>query len=187
MSPPPVIGVFGSGAPLPGEPGYELAREIGRGVAGRGGILLCGGRGGAMEGAARGAREAGGATVGILPGGPGSRGNPYLDLVLPTGLGDARNYVNAAACDVAIALPGGAGTLSEVALALKLGRPLVCCRAWRFLIEQGFAAPYCETAAEAVELAWRRIGDQAAAYPPLPDQSAQQEAFEAFLRLRGRH
>lgn len=108
---PLIVGVFGSGTPRPGEADYELAWEVGRGVAQQGGILLCGGRGGVMEGAAWGAKEAGGATVGILPGKDESGGNAYLDLAVATGLGDARNYVNVCASDVAIALPGGPGTL----------------------------------------------------------------------------
>src|SRR5216110_2530 len=90
----------------------------GCGVAERGGVLLCGGRGGVMEAAAEGARAAGGLTLGILPGmsAKDSPPNPYIDLAIFTGLGEARNWVNVCASDAIIAIGGGFGTLSEIAL-----------------------------------------------------------------------
>ena len=105
----------------------ELGWAVGRGIADRGAVLLCGGRGGVMEAAARGAREAGGLVVGVLPGRSDveSPPNPFVEVALFTGLGEGRNYVNACASDVLIAIGGGWGTLSEIALARKLGRPVV--------------------------------------------------------------
>ncbi len=121
----PVVGVLGASACDPAT--AELAREVGRGVAARGAVLLCGGRGGVMEAAARGAREAGGLVVGVLPGRSAAESPPnrFVEVALFTGLGEGRNYVNACASDALIAIGGGWGTLSEIALARKLGRPVV--------------------------------------------------------------
>lgn len=103
----------------------EAAEEVGRLVAERGGVLVTGGRGGVMLAAARGAKSAGGLTVGVLPGTSRAEANPYIDVALPTGLGHARNAVNVLAGDVVVAVGGGAGTLSEIGLALAYGRPVV--------------------------------------------------------------
>ncbi len=97
--------------------GYELAR--------RKAIVICGGRGGVMAAAAHGARDGGGISVGILPGRDRNEAAPHLSLALPTGLGEARNAVIACAADAVIAISGGFGTLSEVALALKKQKPVV--------------------------------------------------------------
>jgi hypothetical protein len=83
-----------------------------------------------MEAACRGAKEAGGLTVGILPGSDRSEANPYVDVVLPTGLGEARNALVVGAADVVIAVGGGYGTLSEVALALKAGKRVIGLGTW---------------------------------------------------------
>lgn len=105
-----------------------LAEEFGRLAAGAGWVLLCGGRPvGIMEAAARGAHAAGGLTIGVLP---GREDRPdavsaYLDVAILTGMGDARNAINALSSRVLVACPGGPGTISEVALALKCGRPVV--------------------------------------------------------------
>ena len=103
----------------------RLAHAVGREVAAAGAVLVCGGLGGVMEWAARGAAEAGGTVVGLLPGYDASRGNRFLSIVIPTGLGHARNVLVAAAGDALVALPGEYGTLSEIALARVLGRPVV--------------------------------------------------------------
>ena len=108
----------------------DLARQTGKALAEAGAALLCGGRGGVMAAAARGAKEAGGLTIGLLPGVDWSEANEFIDLALPTGLGEARNAVIVRAARAVIALPGGAGTLSEVALALKMGRPVIGLNAW---------------------------------------------------------
>jgi len=102
-----------------------LARAVGRALAAAGAVLVCGGLGGVMEAAARGAAEGGGTVIGILPGYDHRAANRHLTVALPTGLGHARNVLVAAAGDALIALPGGHGTLSEVALARVLGRPVV--------------------------------------------------------------
>ncbi len=116
----------------------KIAREVGREVASRGAVLVCGGRGGVMEEASRGARENGGVVVGILPGNDRREGNPYLSFSIPTGMGEARNALIARASDGLVAVSGGYGTLSEIALALKMGKPVVGIRSWETLIDQNF-------------------------------------------------
>jgi uncharacterized protein (TIGR00725 family) len=108
----------------------RLAHAVGRALAEAGAIVVCGGRSGVMEATARGVRERGGIVVGILPGYDRRAGNPHLTATIPTGLGHARNMLVAAAGDALIALPGKHGTLSEVALARVLGRPVVALGAW---------------------------------------------------------
>ncbi len=103
------------------------AYEIGRYVASRGWVLVSGGRGGVMESASRGASEAGGLVVGVLPGDDPNGANPYCDIVIPTGIGYARNSVNVLSGDVVVALGGKSGTLSEIAYAWQFGRPLILC------------------------------------------------------------
>ncbi len=148
------IGVIGAGECTPQE--ASLAEEVGREIARRGAVLICGGRRGVMEACARGAQQAGGLVVGILPGVSRREGNPYLTVALPTGLGDARNAVIACASDVLIAISGGYGTLSEIALALKMGKPVVGLFTWE-LTRPGrcFAVHRAGSAAEAVELAFQ--------------------------------
>jgi uncharacterized protein (TIGR00725 family) len=99
-------------------------------VAERRAVLVCGGLGGAMEAACRGAKQAGGATVGLLPGADRAEANPYVDVPLPTGLGEGRNLLVVRAADVVIAVGGGYGTLSEIALALRHGKPVVGIGSW---------------------------------------------------------
>ena len=102
------------------------AREIGRLIARSDWVLLTGGRDcGVMAEASRGAAEAGGLVIGVLPGDSADGVAPGVDIAIPTGMGDARNAINVLASHVVIALPGGAGTASEIALALKCGRPVV--------------------------------------------------------------
>jgi uncharacterized protein (TIGR00725 family) len=103
----------------------ERAHEVGRLLGARGAVLVSGGLSGVMEAACRGAKEAGGTTLGILPGLVRSDANPYVDVAVPTGLGEARNALVVRAADALIAVAGGYGTLSEVALALKTGKPVV--------------------------------------------------------------
>jgi uncharacterized protein (TIGR00725 family) len=120
------IAVIGHGQATPGE--YEAAYVTGRLVAGNGAVLVCGGLSGVMEAASRGAQEAGGITVGILPGTEG--GNPYLDIIIRTGLGHARNVLVILSADAVIAVGGSYGTLSEIAIALKTGRPVYGLDTW---------------------------------------------------------
>ena len=123
----------------------DLAFELGHGIAERGAILICGGLTGVMEHAARGARAAGGLTVGLLPGDEPDDANAYIDLAIATGLGHARNAVLARTADGVVALGGGLGTLSEIALALRNGRPTIGIQTWRF-DRQGRTEPELPTA-----------------------------------------
>lgn len=123
MTRPPQIAVAGGGAC--GPRAARQAEALGRALAAGGAVVICGGLGGAIAAVSRGARAAGGLVVGLLPGYAHADGNPWLGVALPTGLGHARNVLVAAAGDVLVALPGAHGTLSEIALARVLGRPVV--------------------------------------------------------------
>ncbi len=113
----------------------DKAASAGKYVAEHGGVVVCGGLGGVMEGAARGAKEAGGTTIGILPGSDAGAANRYIDYAVATGFGEARNIVIVKTADAVIAFPGEFGTLSEMAFALKLGKPLVSVGAWQLGVE----------------------------------------------------
>ena len=106
------------------------AGAIGRLLAERGCTLVCGGLGGAMAAACRGAKEAGGVTIGVVPGYDDRAANPWVDYVICTGLGQARNTLVAATGQALIAVGGGWGTLSEIALVLRLGRPVLLVGGW---------------------------------------------------------
>lgn len=128
----PVIAVIGAGA---GSPEIdELAAEVGAGIARSGSVLICGGLGGVMTAAARGAKEAGGVTIGILPGPSAETANPHIDFAVATNMGQARNAVIVHTADALIAVGGGYGTLSEIAMALKIGKPVIALRS-RFNVE----------------------------------------------------
>jgi uncharacterized protein (TIGR00725 family) len=114
-------------------PVSDLAYATGLAVARRGAVLVCGGRGGVMAAAARGAQSAGGLTIGILPGYDRRQANPHIEIVIATGMGEARNAIVVASADSVVALEGEGGTLSEIGLAIKLGRPVVGLRAWHQL------------------------------------------------------
>ena len=122
------VSVVGSGAATGRL--YGQAREVGRLVAERGGLVVCGGLSGVMEAAARGATENGGTAIGILPDEDRSRANGYLSLSVATGAGQARNLAVVCSGDVVVAVGGEYGTLSEVGLALKIGRPVVSLGSW---------------------------------------------------------
>ena len=104
---------------------YEMAMTVGRQAARRGWIVVTGGLGGVMEAAPRGAREAGGLTLGILPGGDRGEANPFIQVAVATHIRHARNSIIAHTADALIAVDGEYGTLSEIALGLKLGKPVV--------------------------------------------------------------
>ena len=135
----------------------EMAREVGRNIAEKGGVLICGGLGGVMEWACKGAREAGGNTIGILPGEDRNEANPYVTIPIPTGLGLARNTIVVGSCDAVIALPGRAGTLSEIGFAMNRGIPVICLKSWD-LHQAGYVESdlfkKAETPKEAVEMAF---------------------------------
>ena len=124
----PYVAVVGPSAGTPVE--LALGDAVGRGLAEAGAVLVCGGMGGVMEAAAGGAANAGGKTVGILPTGSRLEGNPYLTIAVATGMGEARNAIVVRTADVVIAIHGEFGTLSEIALALKMGKPVVGLGTW---------------------------------------------------------
>ncbi len=135
-----------------GQPPVEVARwaeEVGRLLAQRGAVVVCGGLGGVMTAAAQGAAAAGGLTVGILPTYDAKTANPAIAVAIPSGMGEARNVLVVASGDAVIALPGSYGTQSEVALALKLGKKVIGVQAWGDV--QGVQV--AQTPAEAVDLA----------------------------------
>jgi uncharacterized protein (TIGR00725 family) len=128
MSRVPYVAVVG-----PGEASSQelwLAEEIGAGLASLGAVVVTGGLGGVMEAACRGARSRRGRTLGILPGEDREAANGWVEIAVATGLGELRNGLVVRAADALVAVGGGHGTLSEVALALKLGRPVVGLGTW---------------------------------------------------------
>lgn len=129
---------------------YGFAREVGRLIAGRDGIMVCGGLTGVMEAAARGAEEAGGVSIGILPDEDRHRANPYLSYSIASGIGQACNLAVSCSADVVIAVGGGYGTLSEIGLARKVGRPVIALRGW----DLGDHVILAESPGEAVERAF---------------------------------
>jgi uncharacterized protein (TIGR00725 family) len=128
MERPRHIGVIGAGECS--DKTYQLARNLGSEIAKKGWILVCGGLGGVMEAAARGCVEAGGVTVGILPGLDKASANLYIKIPLATGLGEGRNLLVVRASDVLVSVAGGYGTLSEMALALKVNKPVIGLETW---------------------------------------------------------
>jgi uncharacterized protein (TIGR00725 family) len=124
----PYVAVVGPGEAT--EPEIEVAVSIGRSLADAGAVLVCGGLGGVMAGACRGAASVGGLTVGILPGTDRATANEWVSLAIPTGLGELRNGLVVRAADAVIAVGGGHGTLAEIALALKTGVPVVGIDTW---------------------------------------------------------
>ncbi|MDX1776646.1 MAG: TIGR00725 family protein [Desulfobulbales bacterium] len=152
-----IIGVFGAGQITDTSEEYQLSLAVGRQLAQKGFVVLTGGLGGTMAAASKGAREAGGMTVGILPGNRNSSpANKYVDIAIYTGMGEARNVINVKSCQAAIAIGGEYGTLSEIALALKGNCPVVLLRSWSLAPHGGKICPGCEiaaTAEQAVEMA----------------------------------
>lgn len=141
-----LIGVIGAGSC--DDAVHTLAHDVGYNIAISGAILVCGGLDGVMEAAAKGAKAAGGVTVGILPTETKDEANPYIDIPLATGLNHARNAIITRSCDVLIAIDGSYGTLSEIGLAKAMGKEVVALKSWD--IEGLIKA---ESAKEAVELA----------------------------------
>ncbi|MFC2023257.1 TIGR00725 family protein [Chloroflexota bacterium] len=135
---PPQRGIYVAvvGSAICDEQTAAIARVVGRELARKGVVLVCGGRGGVMEAACRGAKEGGGTTLGILPGTEPGEANEYVDVEVVTGLGEARNAIVVRTADAIIAIGGGWGTLSEIGLALKMGRPVVGLGTWQ-LVKEG--------------------------------------------------
>jgi uncharacterized protein (TIGR00725 family) len=134
------------------------AERVGQEIARRGGVLICGGLGGVMEAAARGAQGAGGLTIGILPGERAGDANPHIEIPIATGLGEARNVVNVRAADAVVAVAGRYGTLSEIALALGMGIPVVAFESWAVTDDVVVADSPEDAVAKAFQLAEERRG-----------------------------
>jgi len=152
------VAVAGAGVASPDD--ERAAVQIGRLLAEAGCTVVCGGLGGVMAAACRGARAAGGTTVGILPGDDPAEANEWVSVAIPTGLGEARNALVVRAADALIAVGGEFGTLSEIALALKLGKPVIGLGTWR-LERNGMSVDpivRADDATHAVRLALERLG-----------------------------
>ena len=147
------MAVVGPGEGSPADLGS--AEAVGYGLAGRGAVLVCGGLGGAMEAACRGAKRGGGTTVGILPGSDRRAANDYVDVAVPTGLAEGRNLLVVRAADAVVAVAGAYGTLSEIAFALRAGTPVVGLLTWELSREGNPDESIIRAATpeEAVELA----------------------------------
>jgi hypothetical protein len=140
------IGVIGAGE-CDAELG-RLAEAVGRGIAEAGAVLVCGGMGGVMEAACRGAKAAGGTTIGILPGPDRAEANECVDIAIATGINEARNLAIIRTADALVAVGGSYGTLSEIGFALKAGKKVVALKTWDI---KGMVP--ARTAEEAVRLA----------------------------------
>lgn len=145
------IGVIGTG--IADQMVYAWAYEVGRLLGERGAMVFCGGLGGVMEAAAKGALEAGAITVGILPGNKAEEANPYIQIPVVTDMGHARNVILVRSVEGVIAVSGGYGTLSEIALALKMWKPVVGLKTWPGI--EGVI--YAETPEEAVDRLFRLL------------------------------
>src|SRR2546422_7596974 len=150
----PIIAVIGGSTCTTEQ--TAIAEETGRLLAQRGAIVVCGGLGGVMEAAARGAKANGGTTVGILPGADPAAANAYIDIPLATGLGEMRNFLIVRTAHALIAIGGGVGTLSEIALAQRIGKPVVG-------LHDSFGntldIPRVESATEAVRWVLERVNE----------------------------
>jgi uncharacterized protein (TIGR00725 family) len=157
--PAPYIAVIGPGDAAREE--TEIARSVGSLLADRGAIVVCGGLAGVMAAACEGASARGGLTVGLLPGSDRSAGNPHLSVALATGLGELRNGLVVGVSDAVIAVGGSWGTLSEIALAMRTGKPAVVIGGWAIAVPGATAInlPGIAASAEAaVDEALRQVG-----------------------------
>lgn len=156
-----IIGIIGSGDKK--EKDKLPAEEVGKGLAEKNITIICGGLGGIMEASCRGAKSAKGLTIGILPGNSRKDANPYVDIAIPTGMGEARNLIIIRSCSCVIAIGGGYGTLSEIGFALKLGIPVVGLNSWKIdgIIEAETAT---DAVKKAIELARLPAGRQGGKY-----------------------
>jgi len=134
---------------------YTLAEQVGCELARRGATVVCGGLGGVMEAACKGAKSAGGRTIGILPGTSYREANPFVDIPIVTGLGEARNSIVVRTGRAVIAIGGEYGTLSEIAFALKFGIPVIGLGSWQLAKGSEFVSDIAEvkTPQEAAERA----------------------------------
>ncbi|UCD93294.1 MAG: TIGR00725 family protein [Methanobacteriota archaeon] len=151
-----IVGVIGSDGEID-EKLRASAEDIGRMVAERGAVLVCGGRGGVMEAACKGAKSAGGLTIGILPTLDKDAANDYLDVPIVTGMDVARNVIIVRSADVLIAVGGRFGTLSEIGHALSMNKRVVSLESWKSLREEEALSGlvFASTPEEAVDLAFQ--------------------------------
>jgi len=146
-----VIGVIGAGQCDAGV--SHQARRVGELIARRGAALVCGGLGGVMEACCAGAMENGGVTIGVLPGDDRSQANAHVAIPIVSDMGHARNFIIVQSAEALIAIAGEYGTLSEIAIALKLGKPVICLGSWN----QIEGVHNVRTPEEAVEAAFASI------------------------------
>jgi hypothetical protein len=146
-----IVGVIGGGRCTKAV--AQLAEEVGAAIARRGAWLLCGGLGGVMEAACRGAKQAGGFTIGVIPGSDRGDANAFVDLPIVTGMSHARNLIIVHTADVLIAVDGSYGTLSEIAFALHFAKPVIALHSWEVVPKLIRA----ETPTQAVELAFQAL------------------------------
>jgi len=146
-------------AATPSKEEAKLAYEVGAEIAKRGAVLVCGGLGGSMEAASKGAHEHGGLTIGIIPFYEKETANPHIDIVIPTGLGHARNNIVVASADGVIGVGGSWGTLSELAIAVKMGKPVAVLKGWSVdgSSKDGKDFAVAETPEDAVEIILRML------------------------------
>ena len=130
-----------SGPSHAGDDDVRVARELGGGLARRGHVVVCGGLGGVMGAVARGADEARGVVVGLLPGDDRRAADPHVTVAVPTGLGELRNGLLVRSSDVLVSVGGSWGTLSEVALAVRTGVPVIAIGGWRVTAADGIEPP----------------------------------------------
>ncbi len=154
MNRPPVIAVIGENDPPPEL--EALAEAVGAEIAAGGAILVCGGLGGVMEAACRGAQRRGGVTIGILPGTRHEDANPFVTYPIPTGLGHARNLIVARSAHVLIAIGGKYGTLSEIAFAKIEGIPVIGLQTWE-VRRHGFDPAPIQRATDAADAVARAL------------------------------
>ena len=156
------VGVIGEG--VCSRATARAAEQVGAAIAEARALLVCGGRTGVLEAASRGAARAGGTVVGILPGFSRRDANRWVTIPIVTGMDQARNVILVRSCDAVIAVGGSYGTLSEIALALKLGVPVVGLRTWKLAQPEGRRVPLLQarTPEAAVRLALRAARTQAA-------------------------
>jgi uncharacterized protein (TIGR00725 family) len=152
---PPHVAVIGDGDPrgVDAQRILEWAEEVGHLLARSGATVVTGGLGGVMRAASRGAVAAGGATIGILPGADASEANEFVRVAIPTGLGVVRNLVVVTAADAVVAVGGRHGTLSEIGLALRMGRHVVALSSWRVESEHRLGGPRVHRARDPREAA----------------------------------
>ncbi|MEJ7707105.1 MAG: TIGR00725 family protein [Nocardioidaceae bacterium] len=158
------VSVVGAGEATAGL--CEAAREAGHALAAQGVVIVTGGLGGVMSAAAEGAAAAGGLSLGLLPGSTRGEGNPHSTMTLPTGMGELRNGLVVRAADVVLAIGGSWGTLSEIALALRTGVPVVTYQSWKpaqlesredVAAQPNPGIQHAETLSDAVEMVWAHL------------------------------